>query len=94
MFVFIPRDETSSLCVGGVRKAARHPTHLVGDVELLHQVALEEHPDGGLAGVLVGQLEVDEGEAVEVVVLGGGDLLFYQLVGGVVARRRVIRQTF
>jgi len=40
-------------------------------VELLYKIALLEHPDGCTACVVIGQLEVDEREAVKIVYLRG-----------------------
>lgn len=33
-------------------------TYVVGDVELLDEIALQEHADGGATRVVIGQLEI------------------------------------
>lgn len=63
-------------------------------MELLHQVALQEHPQGGLARVVVREVEVDESETVQVEGVGRGDVFLQELLGGVVAGRCVVRQAF
>jgi len=40
-------------------------------VELLNKIALFEHPDGSTTCVVIGELEIDEREAVEIVYLRG-----------------------
>lgn len=61
-------------------------------MEPLYELALLEHPDGGAAGVVVVEIEVDEGEAVEVVLVRGGYRVAGEPEGVVVARRRVVAQ--
>ena len=68
--------------------------HLVGDVKLLDQVALFEHSDRRPASVLVGQIEVDEGETVQIVGFRGRYRLGGQSQRVVVAGCRVVAQTF
>lgn len=62
-------------------------------MELLYEIALLEHPDGGTARVLVGEIEVDKREAVEVVRFRGRYGIGDETQGVVVVGGRVIAQT-
>lgn len=61
-------------------------------MKLLHQITFQEHPDRGLARVVVRELEIDERETVQVVAVRGRNLRLDQLPRGLVARRRVVRE--
>lgn len=62
-------------------------------MELLYEVALLEHPYGGATRVLIGEFEVDEREAIEVVRFRGWYGIGDESQGVVVVGGRVITQT-
>ena len=73
--------------------AERPPAHhVVGDGELVHQVKVHEHPEDNLESGAVPEDGVIELVAVEVELLGGGDVLPGQPHGVVVAGRGVVGQ--
>lgn len=67
---------------------------IVWYMKLLYQIALFEHSDGSTARVFVGEVEVDEREAVEIERLRGRYGVGGQSQGIVVISSRVITQTF
>lgn len=67
---------------------------LVRDMKLLDQVALFEHSNCRPASVLVGQIEVDEGETVQIVGFRGRYRFRGQSQRVVVAGCRVVAQAF
>lgn len=61
-------------------------------MELLYEIALLEHPDGGATRIFIGEIEVDEREAVEVVLFRGRYGIGDEPQGVLVVGGRVITQ--
>lgn len=61
-------------------------------MKFVDEVARLEHAYGSFAGILVGKIEIDEGEAVKVVFVGWKDLVGHELEGVIVVGGRVIAQ--
>lgn len=62
-------------------------------MEPVDQVTAGEHPYGCSTGILVGKIEIDEGETEEVVLVGWLNLVGHEFERVVVVGRRVIAQT-
>lgn len=61
-------------------------------VELLYEITLLEHPDGGATRVIIGEIEVDERKAVEIVRFRGRDMIGDEPQSILVVGGRVITQ--